>query len=500
MKSESLRSRVVSGLFWLAVTKTVGQALSWIITLVVVRLLAPEDYGLMGMAVLVNSFVLLFNEMGLGAAIIQKPDLSDRHLKDLRSLIFLVNLGLFVIVLVSAPAIGLYFHEVKLVGIVRAMGAAFVINGIGAASGFMLARQMAFRKKAQAEFLGNVTGSLATLAAALTGLGVWSLVVGYLVLQLTTNGLYCLYAPIALERPTLASNVRQSLHFGSQVALSKILWWISVSADAVIVGRVLGTVQLGYYGLAVQLASLPLQKIVSLITQVAMPSFAALQTDLHTLRRYYLKLVSTTGLLTFPLFFGLFVVSDSVVRLFLTERWLPIVLPLKLLSLATCLRAVEALNTPALLAKDRADISLFNSFLQAVVLSLAFLVGAGWGLNGVAAAWLVAWPVLYAIVTVQTLRVLGLTIASYLNSLRHPMGGVIAMGVTMIAVRRMIPGGDSSLGGLVLTSLSGAVSYVGYHFVFDRGTLRDILTTLKIGRISRATTPATADAVVTTNI
>ena len=497
MTSESLRTKVVSGFFWLATTKALGQAISWVITLAVVRLLAPEDYGLMGLAVLVNSFVLLFNELGLGASIIQKSDLSDQHVRDLRSLIFLVNLCLFVILLLFSSSIGQYFHEPRLAGIVRVMGWTFVINGIGAASGFLLARQMAFKKKANAEFVGNVAASLATLGCAVGGFGVWSLVVGYLVQQVTTNAFYCLYAPISLEWPHFGSAVRRSLHFGSQVALGKILWWTSASVDGLIVGRVLGTVQLGYYGLAVQFASIPLQKIVSLITQVALPSFAALQSDLGTLRRYYLKLVGTTAFITFPMFFGLFLVSESAVRLLLTEKWLPIVLPLKILCLVTCLRAIETLNTPALLARNRPDLSLFNSFLQAVVLSVAFLIGTAWGLNGVAGAWLVAWPALFAIVTLQTLRVLDLPIAVYLDSLRHPTGGVIAMAGTVSVVRLLIPGGDSSHLGLMLTSVSGAVSYGAYHAAFNRVMLRDVMGTLKIGRRFEKRAPAKVDAAIT---
>ena len=500
MRPQSLRSRIVSGFFWLAATKALGQAMSWVITLAVVRLLAPADYGLMGLAVLVNGFLLLFNELGLGAAIIQKPELSDGHRSDLRWVIFLVNAGLFLVLLIVAPAIGRYFHEPSLVGIVRAMAAAFVLNGIGAPSAFVLSREMAFRQKAQAEFLGNLAGSVTTLALALAGWGVWSLVTGYLVLQATSNGLYCFYAPIPLQRPSFAGEVRRSIHFGSQVALGKILWWISSSADAVIVGRVLGTVQLGYYGLAVQFASIPLQKIVSLITQVALPSFAALQHDLKSLGRYYLKFVGTTAFVTFPMFVGLMLVSDSAVRLFLTDKWIAIVVPLKILCVVTCLRAIETLNTPVLLARNRPGIPLFNSFLQAVVLSLAFLTGARWGLNGVAAAWLIAWPALYAVVTVQTLRVLGLPIASYLGALRNPTGGVIAMTAAVLAVGQVIPAGGSPLVRLMLAIVSGAAAYFGYYAVFDRQMLRDVMGTLRIGRVSGATPPADVDAAVTTNV
>jgi hypothetical protein len=139
---------------------------------------------------------------------------------------------------------------------------------------------------------------------------------------------------------------------------------------------------------------------------------------------------------------------------------------------------------------------LFNSLLQAVVLPLAFFVGArGWGLSGVAIAWLVAWPILYVIVTGQTLRVLGLPVGSYLDALRHPAAGVVTMAAVVIGVRYAIPGGDSSLAGLTLVSAAGAAGYVTYHVAFDRGTLRDVVGTVKIGRARQAAAAAATASV-----
>jgi O-antigen/teichoic acid export membrane protein len=304
--------------------------------------------------------------------------------------------------------------------------------------------------------------------------------------------LYVLSAPIPLQAPSLGRAALTSLRFGAQVALAKIFWWISASADTVVVGRLLGTVQLGYYGLAVQFASIPLEKIVSLISQVALPSFAALQGDPVKLRRYYLKLVGLIAFITFPVFLGLLLVADAGVALILTEKWAPIVLPLQVLCLASALRAVETMNTPLLVAVGRPSIPLVNGLLQAIVLPLAFLVGSRWGITGVAVGWLVAWPILYLIVTAQTLRVLGLPVATYLHALRHAIGASIMMALAVVAVRQLTPGGIS-LPALILECLVGALSYVAYHAAFNRTTLRDVLETLKLRKAAttRARAPET---------
>jgi teichuronic acid exporter len=474
MRVESVRSQMVSGFVWLAASRFAAQTISWVITLAVIRILAPADYGLMGMAVLVNSFLMLFNELGLGAAIVQRPDLREREISDVRWFILLLNATLFGMVLISAPSLGRYFREPALPGMLRLVGLVFLVNGVGAASGFMLARRMAFRQKAQAEFAGNFAGAVSTLGFAFAGFGVWSLAGGYLIQHTTTNALYCLYCPLGFYPPAFGARLRSSLQFGSQVAAGKVLWWVSSSADEIIVGRVLGSVQLGYYGLAVQFGSLPLQKLVSLVTQVALPSFSAIQHDEESLRRYYLKLVGFMAFVTFPTCLGMFVVADAAVRSLLGEKWLPMVFPLKLLALATCLRAVETLNTPLLVARNRPGIPLFNSLLQTVVLPLAFLVGSRWGISGVAAAWVCAWPLLYAVVTAQTLRVLGLPVRSYLAALRHPFAGSVAMMLSVFLVQSLLPAGVRP--GLVVLLIcgSGVITYITYYVLFDRETLREL--------------------------
>jgi O-antigen/teichoic acid export membrane protein len=488
MNSVTLRDKVVSGFFWLAATKALGQAISWLITLLVVRLLAPQDYGLMGLAVLVNSFLLLFNELGLGTAIIQKPDLTRRHLSDLRWVILFVNIGLFALVLMIAPVAARYFEEPALARIVRTMGVVFVISGIGAPSAFMLIRSMAFRKKSQAELIGNVAGGVTTLLLALAQFGVWSLIGGYLISQAVTNALYCLYSPIPIDAPKFARSVRGSLQFGSQIAMTKVLWWISASADSVVVGKMLGTVQLGFYGLAVQFASIPLEKIVSLITQLALPSFAALQHDKVRLRRYYLKLVNTIAFITFPVFVGFIVVADGGVRLLLTEKWIAIIVPLKILCFASALRAIETMNTPLLVASGRPGIPLFNSLLQAIVLPVAFVIGTKWGINGVAVAWVISWPLLYLVVTGQTIQVMGMSVGAYLGCLRHPALASATMALAVYAVQQFTGRGPSPLL-LSIECATGAVTYAGYHAVFNRETLRDVLETLKLRKRGDARRP-----------
>ncbi len=472
MDVQAVRSRVISGVFWVGATKALGQAIAWIITIVVVRLLSPGDYGLMGMAVLVMGFLLLFNELGLGAAIIQSEHLDPDEASSLVWAIFLINVALFVLLLLSAPAVAQYFREPALTSIVRVIGIGFLLNGTGATSMFLLQRELSFKQKSQAEVAGSLAGGVSTLAFALAGFGVWSLVIGYLAQQFTTNALYWLFRPAAIGWPFSWRRVRRFLHFGSQVASARVLWYVSSNADFMVVGRMLGAMELGFYSLAFQFSSLPIEKIVSVVTQVAFPSFSVLQNDDETLRRYFLKLVGVVASVTFPMFLGLFLIADRGIDLFLTAKWAPVALPLKILCLVSCVRAVDTLNAPLVLAKGRPRIILMNSLLKAVLMPAAFYVGARFGLKGVALAWLLTFPVLSLIVTVQTLHLVGLSVARYAAALKHAVAGSAAMVVFTMAVQRFLLAGRSPAQELVATVALGAAVYLGYMVTFNAEMLR----------------------------
>jgi O-antigen/teichoic acid export membrane protein len=475
----ALKSRLIGGMIWLAATKVLGQSINWIITIAVLRLLSPQDYGLMGLAILFTGFLLLFNEFGFGAAIVQDAKLDGRQLANLRYAIFLINFTLFVLTLLGAPLVARYFNEPSLVAIVRALSAMFVINGVGAPSMFMLQREMAFRKKSQAEIVGSLAGGVMTLLGALAGFGVWSLVIGYLLQQLATNALYVVYCPLAIDFNVSLRHVRRFVNFGLQVAVGRLLWYGSSNADFMVVGRLLGTTQLGFYTMAFQFSSLPIEKIVSLVTQVAFPSFSALQEDPERLRHYYLKLVASVAFVTFPMFLGLFLVADVGVRLFLTAKWVPVIVPLKILCVVSCLRAIETLNAPLLLATARPRIILWNNLLQVVVMPIGFYLGTRYGLEGVSYAWLITWPVLFAIVTWQTLNVIGLTPTDYIAGLRHCLAGSMLMVVGVTATQRYVFAGLTPLVQVVGTCGLGFSLYLAYIGVFNRSAINDAMAIVK---------------------
>ncbi len=480
MSGSSLRDRVVSGALWLTATKALGQIITWIITIIVIRLLTPADYGLMGMALLITGILFLFNEIGLGAAIVQKSTLSGDQLSDLRWLIIAVNVGLFALLVLLAPAGAAYFNEPRLSSITRVLSIMFLINAVGVPSAALLQREMAFKEKASADVIGNVVGGILTLVLAWAGYGVWSLVAGSLTLRFVTTVLYCVYRPPVFRRSFSTNNIGLFMQFGAEVAAGRFLWYLSSSADVLIVGKLLGSVQLGYYSLAFQYSTLPLDKFVAILNEVAFPSFSSVQNDTARLQRHYLKLVHFVALVTFPVFIGLVLVADSAVIVLLGARWLPVVVPLKLLCIAPCFRAIEIINTPAMMARGRARMVLINTLVATIVLPVSFYIGARrGGINGVAVAWLVTRPFLFAFGMFLTTRVVEMGFARYLSGLRHPLAGSLVMVAVVVTLNSYL-GTIEPLARLIVCSLAGSATYVAYNILFNSAALQDVMDTFRV--------------------
>ena len=475
-----LRERVIEGVVWLTATRLSGQIITWIITIVVVRLLSPEDYGLMGMAVLFTGILYLFNEIGLGAAIVQRAELSAQQISDLRWVIVAINVALFALLLLLAPLVAAYFGEPQLVAIIRVLAISFLLNGLSVPSASILQREMAFKEKAAAEVMGNLTGGVSTLVLALLGYGVWSLVIGSLVLRFVTTVFYCVYRPPTFSRSFSIRNVGLFANFGFQVTASRFLWYLYSTADMAIVGKVLGSTQLGYYSLAFQYSSLPLEKFVTILNEIAFPSFSSVQHDTATLQRHYLKLVNFVALVTFPMFIGLCLVADSAVVVLLGAKWLPAVLPLRILCIVLCFRTIETINAPLTMARGRPQVVLGNTLLGALVLPPSFYIGARYGgIAGVAMAWLLTRPFLFAIVTSRTLRVVELGWARYMSGLWHPIVGCLVMSAVVLTAG-VYTGAMGPINRLVVESLAGCATYLTYNVLFNFSALQEVTETFTL--------------------
>ena len=467
MPERSLRRRILDGVFWLTVVKILSQAISWTVTVYVIRILAPSDYGLVAMSGVYVGFIILFNEVGLSAAIVQKKDLNQEDRSNICWAVLSINLALYALAFYSAPLVAAFYNEPRVVEVIRVASIVFIVRGLGLVSNSMLVREMAFKKQSQAELVGNATGAVATLWLAMEGFGVWSLVYGAIINEIVANLLIFLFYPWKPDLAFSFSKVKILIGFGSKVSAARVLWYFSANMDLLIAGRILGKTQLGYYAVAVQLAMIPLDKMVSTISQVAFPAFSKLQDDPALLRSYYLKIVNVVAFAVFPICWGIFLVAESVVPLFLSAKWLPAVLPLQILSMVTAFRAIHLVNAPLEMAIGRPGTTIRNFATITLVLAASFYIGSTYGLEGLAYSWLV-FPAVSLFTTSTTLKLIGLSLAVYFKELRHPFLGTAFMVLAVLLCQKLVLLDHGLVIHAVGSATLGVASYTLYYALFNR--------------------------------
>ena len=471
---------VLSALYWAAGGRFAGQLLSWLITLWVIRILAPADYALMALAMVFIAACALFDEVGLGSMITRARELDETSLRKAFGIVLTIKTALFGVLLVAAPAVGWLYASEELVPLVRLLAFNFLASALGVIPRALLERHMAFQKLMTAEVAATLTAAATTLTLALLGHGVWALAAGALSFTVVRTAIVNMLSPFV--RPPIFSTrgMREFLTFGGTVSLERILWYVYSQADIVIASKLIGAEALGFYVVGKHLASLPAQKISPVIQEVMFPAFARIQADRERVGRSLLQGINALTVLSCPALFGMAVVAPDLIKVALGERWVPAALPLQTYSLILPLGMVSGIILSALKAVGRPDLSLRNVALGSALMIAGFVVGSGWGLAGLSLAWLLVYPVYFLATVASSSHALGTTPRALLARIgRSLFGGVLMMGAVAavgVHTEHVLP---NALLHLVTLVVVGAAVYLAAMLAFGRATLVDTANLLR---------------------
>ncbi len=462
----------------------VSQTFSWLISILLARLLLPSDFGLVALAWVVVGFLDLINELGIGAALIQKKDLAPEDTHTMFWLSSGAAIGFYGLTYAIAPWIAMFFEKEALASLIRLLALTVILGGLRTIPFNMLTKELAFSKRSIAEFCSVVAGGGVSVTLALTGHGVWSLAYGTLTQQGLLTILVFTFTGWRPRGVFVGERAQGLLRFGTSIMSSRVLWYTYISSDAMIVGKLLGDKLLGYYSMAMQLSMLPMQKVTGIVNQVAFPVFSRLQDDRESLKTYFLKITRSVALLTFPTMMGLFLVSDSLIAMLLTDKWLPAVGIFKLLCVSGALKSIDAIIPNLLMAKGKPDTVIRYNSICLLTLPPAFLVGSQFGLTGVGYAWIATYPFVSAYLYRTGLAEAGIGFREYLGTLKPAVMASIMMaaGVMLFQTADLVWYGRNLYVTLIGASLVGAVVYLACIASFHKDILdevRDLFTSLR---------------------
>lgn len=468
----SLAAQVRTAVIWRSGSQVLTQIVSWASTLIVIRLLAPADYGLFAMAQVMLMLLSTMNGWGLASALIREDHVSEERLRQTLGMLILLNCGLAVAQFLAAPLVAAWFEQPLVTDLLRVQSLLYLAVPFIALPHAMLSRNMDFRRPAQVRLASALAGAVTALTGALSGWGVWTLVCAPMAM-LTTEAIGMTWAARAPIRPIFRfTGAGHIAGFGGVMTATQLFWFVQSQSDVMIAGRVLDPHTLGIYTTALFLAQLLAAKFVPPINEVA---YAAYSRSQSTGPAALLATIRLVMLVALPAYAGMAVVAPVLVPVLLGEKWAEIVPLLPILAAAMAMMTLQILFAPATNARGFPGAALRIAIIGSVVMPSAFLIGSHWGAVGFAWGWVGGMGLLTAATVRLSGGLIGLRLAGLAGAIAPPLAAALAMAAGVAAVLALLPGHLPPLVVLAATVMCGIGLYGGLFYLIAPARLAEAL-------------------------
>jgi len=480
--NRQIAQKTAWGFVWNFSAYFLGKLVVLITTSILARVLAKNDFGLIAIAVVAINYLSVLKDLGLGVALIQRKGDVQEAANTVFTINLIIGLVLSVIIIPLAPLIAIYFRDPQVTSVVRWMGISFIINALGSVHTNWLVRDLNYRRKLIPDIGSPLIKGVVSIGMAYLGYGVWSLVFGQLAGAIASVVLVWIVLPWR-PRLTLDRNIARGLmKFGASVTAIDIMTEITDNIDYVIVGRIFGLVPLSIYTLAYRLPEMLLIGNLWVMGGVVFPAFSTVQDKPNELRKGFLASVRLVELIAVPISLGLFIAADPIVRVVFGEQWLEAIPVLRVLAIYAWVYSLGYHVGGFYKAIGRPDILLKLSILTLIIIIPALLIGARFGIIGVAVGHLVAILIRRVISLGLATRFVNVTILDIFGELRSSLIAAVVMAPITFAAYYLTTGLNPFLQ-LIFIVLSGAMSYLGVLWWIEK---ENLLRLLRIVRVSEA--------------
>ncbi|WP_375382114.1 lipopolysaccharide biosynthesis protein [uncultured Sphingomonas sp.] len=477
---DSLGSQVRRAVIWRSGSQIVAQSVQWAATFLVIRILSPADYGLFAMTQVVLVLLNMLNGYGLASGLIRQSEVTPREVRQLFGMLLLLNGALAAGQALLAPLASAYYRQPIVAELLRAQALLYLATPFIVLPQALLGRAMDFRHQAKANICASIASATTALGGALAGWGVWTLIAAPLAM-FAVRAVVLTLAARSLVWPSF--DFRGAGHlarYGGVMAVGQLTWFAQSQADVFIAGRWFSPHVLGLYTTSLFLTQIFVSKFVPPLNEVAFTAYARMQDAPGQLANGFVRAVRIVMAAALPFYLGLFATAGPLVATVLGPKWIEAAPIVRLLALAMPFMTLQVMLTPACDARGRPGIGVRNGAIGATILALAFLVGVRWGAQGLATAWILAYPAYLAVSLHRSLPVIGTSLTVLAEAIAPPTLAAVAMALLVTIADGLLPA-MPALPRLALLVAVGAASYAGWLVVFARPLLREIAATVGRG-------------------
>ena len=354
----SLKRKTFTNLLWRFFERTGAQAITFVVSIILARILSPDHYGLIALVTVIINLLNVFVDSGLASALIQKQDADETDF----STVFYINLitcsFFYLLLFLAAPAIARFYQNAELTPVIRVLGLMLVIAGLKNVQHAYVSKHLMFRKFFFSTLGGTIAAAIAGILLALNGWGVWALVAQYLLNAIIDTCVLWLTVPWRPERIFSFARLKALFSYGWKLLASNLLHTFYIELRQLIIGRVYSPADLAYYNRGQRFPQFISSNVLASINSVLFPVMAGIQNDIPRVRAMTRRAMTLSSYVMWPMLLGIAGTSPNLVTLLLSHKWLPCVPYLMLACFCFGLEPIQTANLNAIKAIGRSDLIL----------------------------------------------------------------------------------------------------------------------------------------------
>ena len=476
MSEQTLKQSTTKGLFWSSVERFSNQGVSFVFSIILARLLAPSDFGIVAMIGIFFAVAQSFVDSGFSNALVRK---TDRREEDL-STCFYFNIGVgivaYIVLFLIAPFIADFYNQPILSPIIRITGLGVVLNSLCVVQQALFTIRIDFKSQAKVTLSATIISGIVGVVLAYLGYGVWALVWQGVVMSLVRMGLLWLMSKWRPKTGFSKDSFHYLFGYGSKLLASGLLDTIYNNIYPIVIGKFYSPAQLGNYSRALSFAQLPSSNITSILQRVTFPVLSSIQDDLPRLQTNYRRLLKLSAFIVFPLMMGLAAVAFPLIRVVLTPKWEGCSLYLQIICFALIWYPIHAINLNLLQVKGRSDLFLRLEIIKKIVGVCIMCITIPLGITAMCIGMVVSSLISLFINTHYTGK---LIYVGYIKQMRDLLpifiNSLIMGGIVYLCIQIS----DNDIVQLSLGIVVGLISYIGGASMITRSELKEYRNLLK---------------------
>lgn len=441
----SLKQKAISGASWSLAGRLMNQGGQFIIGIILARLLLPEEYGLVAMALVFITVFYVFVDSGFGSAIVQRKKITNSDL----STVFYLNMGIsilvFALLYLSAPLIADFFNEIQLVKIVRVLSIIIILYALTIVQNSIIRRNVDFKLKARIEIVSQLASGTIAIYLAYSGYGVWALIWKTLLNQLFINIQLWLKNSWFPSFEFSKDSFRDMFSFSSRLLISGIIDSIYNQLHRLVVGKFFPVAELGYYTRAEQFKNLPSHAISNSLMSFLLPVLSKIQDEPERMRKAVQRILKIVMFFNINLMIIMGVLSEPIIQVLLGDKWLNTVPYLQLLVLVGVLYPMHAINVQILTALGRSDLFLRIEILKKLVGIPPVLLGIFVGIKAMIIGMIITSFISLAINAYYTNKMIDFGLIKQIKSLSNSFIVSLVLIITLLPAVIFLKGSVSQL-------------------------------------------------------